>query len=249
MIPRAGQHTGMVGVTRPHGAAAQREERIRRLLLMLASAILVLLLSQLVVASSAPRITELLGWQASAAVSDVEDVLGLTWIQVVGGLSGLVAIWLITRQARRSLTTRHMMAVASGNPEQTSSLLAAWTDKAARQLESEASLAAESQPPVPTPSVPAEPNVAGALDDPALAADFLHWGQEAARAGDRHVAYRLLAQAVWLDDANEQAWLWLAATTDQPGEAIGALRRVLEINPANYSAQRGLAEVYAAYHP
>ena len=68
------------------------------------------------------------------------------------------------------------------------------------------------------------------------------WGQRAARAGDRQVAYRVFLLALKLDPANEIAWLWRAGTAEQPEETVHCLKRVLQLNPRNARARRGLEE-------
>jgi hypothetical protein len=73
--------------------------------------------------------------------------------------------------------------------------------------------------------------------------ELLRQGQKAARAGDRLVAYRLFVHVLELDPDNEEAWLWRAGTAEQPDEMVRCLTRVLEINPDNPRARRGLAEV------
>jgi hypothetical protein len=73
--------------------------------------------------------------------------------------------------------------------------------------------------------------------------DLLRWGQQAARAGDRLVAYRLFVQAVKIDPTSEEAWVWRAATAGQPDEARESLEQVLQINPTNERARRGIDEI------
>jgi hypothetical protein len=73
--------------------------------------------------------------------------------------------------------------------------------------------------------------------------ELLRQGREAARAGDRLVAYRLFVHVLELDPDSEEAWLWRAGTAEQPDEMVRCLTRVLEINPDNPRARRGLAEV------
>jgi lipoprotein-anchoring transpeptidase ErfK/SrfK len=54
---------------------------------------------------------------------------------------------------------------------------------------------------------------------------------QAATAGRRQAAHRLLVRVVAQDPSNAVAWLWLAGVTDRPGEAQAALERVKELNP------------------
>jgi tetratricopeptide (TPR) repeat protein len=101
--------------------------------------------------------------------------------------------------------------------------------------------------PVAVSSEPADPS-AGRLTSSGQGSELaplelLRQGREAARAGDRLVAYRLFVQVLELDPDSEEAWLWRAGTAEQPDEMVRCLTRVLEINPDNPRARRGLAEV------
>src|SRR5207249_1966755 len=71
---------------------------------------------------------------------------------------------------------------------------------------------------------------------------LIHWGQQAARAGDRAVAYRLFAKAVGMDPSNEEAWLWRAASAANTDETRRCLEQVLRLNPNNQQARQGLRE-------
>ncbi len=66
-------------------------------------------------------------------------------------------------------------------------------------------------------------------------------GQEAARKGDREVAYGLIRQALETDPRNVDAWIWLAATTESPRESVICLKTALLLDPENPKAKRGLA--------
>jgi twitching motility two-component system response regulator PilG len=68
----------------------------------------------------------------------------------------------------------------------------------------------------------------------------LQAGVASCQAGEKDTGRQLLQQVVAQDSGNEQAWLWLAAITDAPDEAIKYLERVLEINPANERAMSGI---------
>ena len=70
-------------------------------------------------------------------------------------------------------------------------------------------------------------------------------GIAAAKQKDVPVAHRLLTAAVKDDPQSEYGWLWLASVTDSPREALKYLRKVLEINPANAAAKKGI-EYYNA---
>ncbi|MBC8077856.1 MAG: hypothetical protein H7Y32_17400 [Chloroflexales bacterium] len=63
----------------------------------------------------------------------------------------------------------------------------------------------------------------------------------AAKAGNRAVARDLLLQVVSGDERNEQGWLWLSGVVDDPAEQRIALENVLDINPRNASALKGIA--------
>ena len=78
---------------------------------------------------------------------------------------------------------------------------------------------------------------------------LVHWGQIAARAGDRASAYRLFLEALALEPTDAEAWLWRAGTAAEPAEAIACLERVLELDPANPRARRGLEEVRQRFGP
>lgn len=65
-------------------------------------------------------------------------------------------------------------------------------------------------------------------------------GVAAARGGQKAVAARLLRQAVRLNPQHEQAWLWLSGVLDDPVDVAFCLRSVLQINPGNERAVRGL---------
>jgi CheY-like chemotaxis protein len=58
-------------------------------------------------------------------------------------------------------------------------------------------------------------------------------GVAAAKEQDLPLARKLLAKAVEDDPECEKAWVWLAGVAETPEEAVAALQRALEINPAN----------------
>ena len=72
-----------------------------------------------------------------------------------------------------------------------------------------------------------------------LAAELLIIG-EAMRRGDRPTAHQLAVQLTDDEPANEQAWLWRAATSDLLEERIGAFTHVLLLNPHSAAAQEKL---------
>jgi twitching motility two-component system response regulator PilG len=70
-------------------------------------------------------------------------------------------------------------------------------------------------------------------------------GVAAANAGRRAEARGWLSQVCGDDPDNEAAWLWLAAVTDDPVEAICHLKQALRLNPANEKARSGIAQFRA----
>jgi micrococcal nuclease len=64
---------------------------------------------------------------------------------------------------------------------------------------------------------------------------------QAIKAGDKETGRKILADILQADLENEQAWLWLSSVVDSDIERRKYLQRVLEINPDNKAAQRGLA--------
>jgi hypothetical protein len=70
--------------------------------------------------------------------------------------------------------------------------------------------------------------------------DLLNQGIAALKAGRRGDARTLLARLLQRDGQNEAAWLWLSGAVDTDEERRRCLERVLEINPHNHLAKRGL---------
>lgn len=60
------------------------------------------------------------------------------------------------------------------------------------------------------------------------------------KRGYRQRGRELLLQVLEADQHNEQAWLWLSAVVDSLEDQIIALENVLEINPKNEVARKGL---------
>src|SRR5262245_12069750 len=75
---------------------------------------------------------------------------------------------------------------------------------------------------------------------------LLAQGIAALKAGDRAGARDLLAQVIRLNPSDERAWLWLSGAVETDDERRRCLERVLQINPQNAAAQRGLAALTAA---
>lgn len=70
--------------------------------------------------------------------------------------------------------------------------------------------------------------------------DLLQQGIAALKAGHKPAARALLARALRRDGQNETAWLWLSGAVETDEERRRCLLRVLEINPDNELARRGL---------
>ncbi len=70
---------------------------------------------------------------------------------------------------------------------------------------------------------------------------LLTQGIAAARAGDRSAARTLLTRAARRKPDSEAAWLWLGSVLETPQGRAYCLRRVLALNPRNWTAQQGLA--------
>jgi hypothetical protein len=69
---------------------------------------------------------------------------------------------------------------------------------------------------------------------------ILQLGIEAAREGNREEARNLFGLLTRQEPDNLQAWLWLAGVADGPEERRAALERVLELDPTNEMAVKGL---------
>ncbi len=70
--------------------------------------------------------------------------------------------------------------------------------------------------------------------------DLLEMGITAARSGNRDEARMLLEGVTLQEPDNEQAFLWLSFVLDDPELSMRCLERVLELNPDNEQAKRGL---------
>ncbi|NJP06051.1 MAG: hypothetical protein HC837_10715 [Chloroflexaceae bacterium] len=71
-------------------------------------------------------------------------------------------------------------------------------------------------------------------------AEWLYDGVMALREGDREQALNLLMQVIEADERHEQGWLWLSGAVDTPEDQETALLNVLDINPSNVHARRGI---------
>lgn len=65
----------------------------------------------------------------------------------------------------------------------------------------------------------------------------------AIKAGDVDTGRELLANVLQVDYDNEKAWLWLSSVVESKERRRQCLERVLEINPNNQAAKRGLAKL------
>ncbi len=70
--------------------------------------------------------------------------------------------------------------------------------------------------------------------------DLMELGIAAARANNRAEARMFLEAATLQDPTNEQAFLWLSFVLDEPKLAMRCMERVLELDPDNPQAKRGL---------
>ncbi len=69
---------------------------------------------------------------------------------------------------------------------------------------------------------------------------ILQLGIEAAREGNREEARNLFSLLTRQEPSNVQGWLWLAGVADGPDERRAALERVVQLDPTNEMAIRGL---------
>lgn len=65
----------------------------------------------------------------------------------------------------------------------------------------------------------------------------------AVKAGDKRTGQRLLAEVLKAEPRNETAWLWLATLLDDPEKKKHCLHKVLQIDPDNPAARKGLAQL------
>lgn len=77
----------------------------------------------------------------------------------------------------------------------------------------------------------------------------LQQGIAAARAGRKAEARALLMQVVEADERSEQGWLWLSGVVEEPDDMRTCLQNVLDINPSNAAAKKGLAWIEARHGP
>src|SRR5437016_3329546 len=81
------------------------------------------------------------------------------------------------------------------------------------------------------------------------AKQLLQQGIAAAKAGQPAEARQLLQQAVRSDPSSEAAWLWLSSVAKDDQERIFCLKKLLEINPNNENAIKGLQQLGVGPEP
>jgi predicted Zn-dependent protease len=69
---------------------------------------------------------------------------------------------------------------------------------------------------------------------------LLHQGIAAARGGQRDEARTILQDVVRRDPRNEIGWMWLSSVAADDGERLFCLKKLLEVNPQNEFAMKGL---------
>ena len=75
---------------------------------------------------------------------------------------------------------------------------------------------------------------------------ILQLGIEEARSGNREEARNLFELLTRQEPNNSTAWLWLAGVADNTDQRRAALQRVLELDPNNDMARRGLESLGVA---
>lgn len=70
---------------------------------------------------------------------------------------------------------------------------------------------------------------------------LVNLGCRLAELGHRALAHRLLVCATQFDPQHVTGWLWRAAVTDDPDQALACLHRVLALDPRNAKAKAGIA--------
>ena len=73
--------------------------------------------------------------------------------------------------------------------------------------------------------------------------DLFNQALAAAQAGQRAQARRVLAELVNINPRHEQAWLRLAGVVDTSGQTVDCLKRVIAINPNNFTARDWLHKI------
>jgi tetratricopeptide (TPR) repeat protein len=73
-----------------------------------------------------------------------------------------------------------------------------------------------------------------------VAAEWLRLGSRAALEGNREDARYFFVQAVRSDINNPRAWLYLGGVADDPALTLSCMQKVLQLDPTNENARRGL---------
>ena len=73
--------------------------------------------------------------------------------------------------------------------------------------------------------------------------DLLRHAISAIKSGDKALGKKLLVQVLEQDSKNEFAWLWLSQCVTSHEQKLDCIKRVLEINPNNATAQKELARL------
>lgn len=71
-------------------------------------------------------------------------------------------------------------------------------------------------------------------------AALIEQGKQALYAGNKQAAWGYFREALEIDPANEEAWLWAAGAASTLHETIDCLHQVLRLNPQNERARSGL---------
>lgn len=74
---------------------------------------------------------------------------------------------------------------------------------------------------------------------------MLEEGIQAAKAGRKTEAQDWLVSLLQIDRFNETAWLWLSGAADNDQDRLECILEVININPGNEIAQRGLRALEA----
>lgn len=72
-------------------------------------------------------------------------------------------------------------------------------------------------------------------------------GVNAVRQGDLTTARKLLTQSLKLNGNNENAWVWLARTFNEPEQQIKCLQRALNINPTDTKVQAAISNLQGKF--
>lgn len=73
--------------------------------------------------------------------------------------------------------------------------------------------------------------------------DLLRQAISAIKSGDKVLGKKLLVKVLEQDSRNEFAWLWLSKCVTSHEQKLDCIKRVLEINPYNATAQKELARL------